>query len=233
MKVQLYLLHFAGGNRYSYQFLLPFLEQFDCTPVELPGRGKRSREPLIKDFDEAVSDLYQQIIASRTSGPFALFGHSMGALLAFQICVMLEQKGRGPNYLFVSGNSGPASSHKVSRHLLERNALVDELKTIGGVPDGFFNDDGLFDFFEPMIRADFEIIEKKTIQFTARVKAPIHAFMGTEEDDVDGIGNWRSLTQSQFKYQLFKGGHFFIHHHACDLARLISMELDKAHFQIS
>jgi external thioesterase TEII len=220
MLPQLFLLHFAGGNRYSYQFLTPGLADFEVVPLELPGRGKRIRETLIRDFNLAAEDLFKQVMRSRKSADFSIYGHSMGALLGLTLSSMLENVGEFPTYLFVSGNAGPGTDHKRNRHLLAHDEFVEELKKIGGVPDEFLKSRELFDFFEPVLRADFEIVEN-IVPIKGPIQAPIYAMMGAEEEYVEKISNWKSATRSDFSYEILEGGHFFIHKHPQRIARLL------------
>lgn len=221
MKPQLFLLHFAGGNRYSYQFLIPFLPTFEVIPLELPGRGKRIGESLLKDFSAASRDYCKQITAQVKNSGFFIYGHSMGALLALKVTSMFEKEGMFPGGLFVSGSAGPDKSTNKNRHLLSREEFVKELKIMGGMPPGFLDDPELLDLFEPILRADFEIIEKSQNQVSP-VQAPLYAIMGKDEDNVNEITAWRHFTASQFQYEILEGGHFFIYQHARRLSEIFA-----------
>jgi external thioesterase TEII len=78
---QVFLFHFAGGSSYSFRFLDEHLKDLDVVKLELPGRGTRSAEALIMDFERAAEDLLNQVISNLRSGNFVLFGHSMGSSL--------------------------------------------------------------------------------------------------------------------------------------------------------
>lgn len=220
-KNQIFLLHFAGGNQYSYQFLKPFLQEYDVKCLELPGRGRRIEEKLLFDFDLAAEDLYNQIIESLTSPDFLIFGHSMGARLSLRIVKMLENSGKFPWGLYVSGNAGPGMGSKTKRYLLNQDEFLQELKNIGGVSTDFFENEDLFSFFEPILRADFEIAEKDLITEFQVVKTPIYAMMGSDEPYADRIENWRNFTSSEFLYKILEGNHFFIHKHPGAIANFI------------
>src|SRR5580658_7228117 len=133
-KPQLFLLHFAGGNCYSFQFLQSWLGGFEVISPELPGRGRRITEPLVKDFDTAARDMYEQIRRRLTGRPFLLYGHSMGAYLALRVTNLLEKDGTPPAHLVVSGNAGPGVKKERKVHLLERPSFIAELEKLGGVP---------------------------------------------------------------------------------------------------
>src|SRR5579859_5869614 len=99
MKPKLFLLHFAGGNCYSFQFMSSLLNEFDVISPELPGRGKRMKEELLKDFELAALDIYEQVAKQNGASRFMIYGHSMGAYLALRVSRMLEMEGKPPAYL--------------------------------------------------------------------------------------------------------------------------------------
>lgn len=227
-KPTLFLLHFAGGNCYSFQFLTPLLQDFDVISLELPGRGKRMTEPLLRNFDDAAHDMYQQILRRKPASKFLLYGHSMGAYLALRVAGMLEKNGHAPACLLVSGNPGPGIRDKKRRYLLPRDEFIAELKKLGGLPDELINNHELFDFFEPILRADFEVAENNELANEPAVSAPLFALMGNEEENVDDIANWGRFTRSEFNCEVMDGDHFFIHKHAQQIARIIQLSFDRS-----
>lgn len=226
-KTQLFLLHFAGGNSYSFQFLLPFLQEFEVIPLELPGRGRRIREPLIRDFDEAAEDLFLQIRDRLNHDRFALYGHSMGAYLGLRIVAMLEQVNKYPAWLFVSGNAGPGTLPKRNRYLFSKPDFIEELRRLGGVPAELLENEDLLGFYLPIIRADFEIVEKEDRDTEPVIKTPVFVMMGNRETTVDKISNWSNFTSASFKQEIFDGGHFFIRQHAGRVAGIIKDVLSE------
>ena len=225
---QLFLLHFAGGNCYSFQFMAPLLTNFVLTPLELPGRGRRMREKLLKDFDEAALDLYHQINTKLTSSPFLIYGHSMGAYLGLRVTNMLEKAGKFPAYLIVSGNAGPGIEKDRPTHSLNRSDFITELKSLGGISPEILGNDEWFDFFEPILRADMEIAEKKELAGEPAVNVPLYALMGSRESKVDKISNWGRYTHSNFNYEVLEGGHFFIQQHPERIAAILNDCYKKA-----
>lgn len=220
-KPQLFLLHFAGGNCFSFQAMTAALNDFEVISLELPGRGRRMDEALLTDFDLAARDFYDQISRRLTAPVFLIYGHSMGAYLALRVTHMLESSGKTPEYLIVSGNPGPGVRDNKKRYLLTGDAFVSELKKLGGVPEEFLMNKELFDFFEPILRADFEVSEKNALDMEPAVMAPIFAVMGSQEDNVEKISNWSRFTRSHFQYEIMEGDHFFIFQHADKIARVV------------
>lgn len=229
-KPQLFLLHFAGGNCYSFQFMMPMLRDFEVISLELPGRGKRMGQPLLRNFDEAARDVYAQLLPKISSPVFLIYGHSMGAYLALRVANMLEKAGKVAAAVIVSGNAGPGIMDPKKRYLMETAEFKEELKTIGGVPDELLQDEELFAFFEPVLKADFEIAENTGMENEPPISSPLFAMMGTQEDDVDEIANWANFTRSSFKHEILEGDHFFIRQHPKRIAAIIKECYEKAVF---
>lgn len=221
---QLFLLHFAGGSCYSFQFLTPLLSDFEVVCLELPGRGKRLDEPLLKEFDEAATDLYNQIMRNLTNDKFLIYGHSMGAYLSLRVANMLEKAGKYAAGIIVSGNAGPGiwNPEKKIRYLLGKSDFIAELQLLGGVPRELIENEEMFSFFEPVLRADFEIAERNGLEEEPAIQAQLFAIMGSLEDNVAAISNWSRFTKGRFKAEVLEGDHFFIHRHPNRIARIIS-----------
>ncbi|GAA3932952.1 thioesterase [Chitinophaga oryziterrae] len=221
MKPQLFLIHFAGGNIYSFQFMKPYLSAFELVPLELPGRGKRVDEELINDFDEATLDIYNQLTGNLYTNRFFIYGHSLGALLTLRVTAMLEQNGRFPESIIVTGNPGPGERENKQLYLMEKDDFKKELLLMGGIPEVVLDNEELFDFYEPILRADLEIIEKRGDLSFAPVKARISAIMGSEEEKSSRIENWKNFGLSDVRTILLPGNHFFIHNYAAQLCNII------------
>jgi len=219
-KPQLFLLHFAGGNCYSFQFMIPLLREFDVIPIELPGRGKRSGESLLRNFNTAAKDVFEQICIRLTTGRFLIYGHSMGAYLGLEAAHMLEKEGRSPAYLIVSGNAGPGTGDDRYIHLMDHENFIAELERLGGVPREVLENDELLAFFDPILRADFEIAEKNGIERGSAIDAPLYAMMGSQEEKKDRICNWANFTRAEFTSEILDGDHFFIQRHSHRIAAI-------------
>ena len=210
-KRQVFLLHYAGGNIYSFRFMESYFRDFEMIALELPGRGRRMTEALLTDFDAAAADLAAQISQYSPRPGFILYGHSMGALLALQVALLLEEMDLSPGYLVVSGNPGPGIKEATFRYLMDKEDFKKELHKLGGMPSEIFVNKELFDFFEPILRADFQLAETGNLRSFASVRCPIYAMMGQEEEYVEELPNWKNCTQSNFDSEVIAGDHFFIY----------------------
>jgi external thioesterase TEII len=229
-KIQLFLIHFAGGNCYSFDSLRAHLPEFEVSCFELPGRGKRGKEKLLNEFDSAAIDIFKQVNNSLVSDNYLIYGHSMGAYLALRVTNMFERSGRPPFYLVVSGNAGPGIDYyknRKKRYLMERQDFIEELKLLGGIPPELIENEEFFNYVEPILRADFEIAENNNLINEPATQTPLYAIMGSQEEKVDEISNWGRYTNSKFSYEVLEGDHFFIHRH-CDRIAAIIKDCSKS-----
>ncbi len=228
-KPKIFILHHAGGNAYSYQFLLPHLsDSFDVELLELPGRGKRLKEKLLYTEKEAVQDYVDQISRKAGDEPFMMYGHSMGALLSPAIIRDLNAIGRSPVCLVVSGSQGFLLPEEPRKYSFSKEELVADLRRMGGVPDAFLENKALFDFFEPVMRADFETLDLHDWHANPpHIHTPIYAVMGDKEKYASGIGNWKKYTDGDFNSEIVEGGHFFIFDIPVKLAAIIKQCYDR------
>lgn len=225
-KKQIFLLHFAGGSIYSYDFLKKYANSnIEFIPLELPGRGKRHNDHLLKVKDEAIEDYFNQIKSKRNSMPYIVYGHSMGATLAITVTSKLELIGDPPEQLVVSGNAGPGikESNDIIRYLLNDFEFKAELKKLGGIPLEVLENEEFFEYFAPIMRADFECLEKYHFSEKGiKLNTPLYALMGSEEETCDKIENWRNFTNDNFQFKILNGNHFFIYDHPIELMDIIT-----------
>ena len=226
-KSQLILLHFAGGSKYSYDFLKKYFKNtnIEIHALELPGRGKRYQEDFVKDKEAAINDYIHQIKQLRNNQPYLIFGHSMGATLGLTITKRMEEIGDIPISLIVSGNPGPGIKEYAGnekRYLMNDVDFKEEGRELGGVPEEVLTNEELYSFFEPIMRADFRVLENDEFsEKNTKLKTPILAIMGDEEMMNTKINNWNTFTTGNFRSKIFKGNHFFIPDNAKQLADLI------------
>nr|WP_159086277.1 alpha/beta fold hydrolase [Burkholderia mayonis] len=211
----LFCLPYAGGDSRIYR---DWPAAFDprvavCAP-ELPGRGTRCGMPAFRDMTCATEHLYlelQRLEPSRV----CLFGHSMGALLAFELARVIEARRPGMlAHLFVSAHHAPrlkTAGRQV--HMLDDDALVGELRELGGTPDEVLDSAELMAFLTPTIRADFEMCERYRYRSAASLAVDITALSAIDDrrHSGDRMTEWRSETTGSFESFVLPGSHFFIH----------------------
>lgn len=218
----------AGASATMYlrwRRLLP--EWIRVVPVELPGRGARMGEPLAEDFDWLIHQLCAEQ-GRRPAGHYALFGHSMGALLAHGMAQRLRALAQPlPRALFVSACAAPA------RRDADRfagkgsdDALVADLRKQGGTPEEVFGSPELMRITLDTLRADYRVCESFSYRPEPPLPVPIHAFGGRSDDiAIDRMGAWRREAAGAFTLEWFAGGHFFIRGQEAQVLQAIVREL--------
>ncbi len=213
-RLRLFCFPFAGGAASSFRTwpdqLTPDIE---VCPVELPGRGKRLREPLVTGILPLIETLTPALLPYLDI-PFAFFGHSLGTIISFELARQLRrEKAPSPRHLFISGRRAPqVPPRKRPLHNLPKSELIEELRQYNGTPEAVLANQDLMELFLPILRADFGINENYTYTSEPPLNWPISVFGGLEDTDAnsDELNAWRDQTSSTFTIDMFPGGHFFI-----------------------
>lgn len=215
--VQLFCLPHAGAGASSYrdwpELLAPDIE---VIPVQFPGRESRHREPALHSAAELVAEL-RAPLASRAGRDFALFGHSMGALLSYELAHELSALGKPPRHLFVSGLGSPHLPPAGPRlHDLPDAELLAVIAKLEGTSPEVLAQPELVRLLLPLFRADLEVWETY-VPHRGPLQVPVTALGGRHDPSVslDMLSAWRSLTSAEFQLSVFDGGHFY-HHAAPD-----------------
>lgn len=208
---------FAGGSKYSFHAIKSLLpDHLEMVVLEYPGRGTLMTAPLLKDVDQLVDVLLEQM-RPHLASPYLIYGHSMGGLIAWKMALKLRQELlRLPDGLFLTGCRAPSTwENKKPLHNLPYDELVVELKTMGGIPKEVLEDDDTMRFFEPILRADFEVVASYEYEEEAALPIPFKVMVGTEEElELDEAKAWQQESSLPLDFQALSGGHFFIFDHA-------------------
>ena len=212
-ELTLYCLPHAGGSAQPYSRLRTTLPpQVTVVPVELPGHGIRLREAPLLELGEMVAEVIG-IVDPPTAGLFALYGHSFGSILGYEVARELGRIGAPPAMLLVSGRNGPARPlpHRPF-HSLPDKAFLAALRRIGGIPDALLAEPDLLRVYLPAIRADLRVVEQYTPPAGPPLDVPVAAFAGYGDGLTDpaGVAAWSEITSRTFDLTLVRGGHFFL-----------------------
>ena len=228
-KIVLYCLPFAGGNSYSYRLLKThFCDFIEMVSIELPGRGKRSHEPLLTCLESLAQDVVRQVQQKEKHHPYAIFGHSMGAILGYLATHQLLTEGFPlPQHLFFSGRRAPSISVEENRHKLPKPEFLMALKKLEGCPKEILENEEFIDIFEPILRADFKAIETWNVRKFFPLDIPITVLLGTHDTELNETEAlaWEKETLHPVTIKKFQGGHFFIFDQTTKVCQSISQTL--------
>lgn len=225
-ELRLFCLPYSGGAAAVYrgwQDLLP--DWISVYPLELPGRGSRMREapftrlpPLV----EALADAFQTAL----DRPFALFGHSMGALIAFELARALRARGNpAPVHLFLSAKTAPGVPPTLPPIRSATDAeVVRHLRRLGGTPQVILENAELMELMVPILKADFSVVETYEHRRQAPLATPITVFGGAADEVAppSTLERWREQAAAGCRLRVFPGDHFFLHSAAADVTAEIA-----------
>jgi len=231
-RIRLFCFAHAGGGA---AFFRPWHGRLgpdvQVCPVVLPGREARWRERPHTQMDELVEGTMEEL-RHRLDPPFALFGHSMGAAVVYELCRrFFPAPGSGPLHLFVSGRRAP---HLPARHppvhRLPREQFLQHLDLLNGIPPGLTGDRDLIDAFLPSLRADFEVSETYAPPGGPPLPVGVSAMLGADDPavNVHEMLGWRDVTDGRFSLRVFTGDHFYLRGGCPDLFAAVRQELTRA-----
>ena len=228
---RLFCLPYAGGGASIFRkwsdSLPPYVE---VCPIQLPGREDRLKEPPFTHISPLVQTL-TQVLRPYLSIPFAFFGHSMGALISFELARQLRaQQEPEPMHLFLSGRRAPQIRDRNPLiHTLPEPEFLEELRQLNGTPKVVLENSELMQLFLPILQADFSICGTYTYLEQPPLDCPISAFGGIEdsEETSDLIESWSAQTHSCFSLQMLPGDHFFVNTSQPLLIEMLSRELHQ------
>lgn len=228
--INVFCLPYAGGNKYSYRELEKIAPTFlKMITLDYPGRIPRIREPLLTDIMGLVNDIYRQIKHKTDIKEYAIYGHSMGGLVASLLTrKLIENKHRAPLHLFITGTSGPSapSRREKKRHLLPQKEFLQEMKDLDGIPEEILQTEELLHFFEPVLRADFRACENYIHAHYEPFNIPVTVITGSEEDmEQEDIQLWKKETKQVVDFRVLPGKHFFIYNNLNEVMEIISEKL--------
>lgn len=212
--IDLYCFPFAGGSASTY---MPWINQahdrLRIKPIELPGRGTRLGENPVSNINDLLDVLERELII-QSHRPFAVFGYSMGGMIAFEWVRRLEKKGGPlPKHLFISASGGQPDNDKHRfRGSLDDATLCEELGRMGGTAQEVLDTPELLEIIIPYIRADFQIVDSFYRQSDMVLRTPITVYAGQDDGEISDrcYKSWLSASKNPMGIKKFPGGHFFI-----------------------
>jgi surfactin synthase thioesterase subunit len=230
---RLVCLPHAGG---SASFFLPVAAALspavDVVAIQYPGRQDRRAERPIDDM-AVLADRIHGILRRQPELPLTLFGHSMGAVIGFEVTRRLEADGHGPLRLFASGRRAPSTYRDEAIHRRDDDGILAELRKMNGTASALLGDDELMRAALPALRADYKATELYTCQEQVTVSTPISVLTGDNDPKTtrDEANAWAKHTTGAFDLHVYTGGHFFLTDHVDEIIKLMDnhFRADRAH----
>lgn len=232
-RLRLFCLPYAGGTAAIYNNWASKLNPIvEVCAIQLPGRADRLSEPPLTSVEEVVSILVEEM-SPYLARPFAIFGHSMGALIGFELCrELMKRRMANPEILIVSGRQAPQlPSDKPVTFDLPKAEFLKELRRLKGTPAEVLSSPELMELLLPALRGDFQLIQTYRYSEGPPLQTRITAFGGSDDLEVDSnqLDAWREQTSGPFVLHTMPGGHFFLHECEKLLLRTILQELRQLH----
>jgi medium-chain acyl-[acyl-carrier-protein] hydrolase len=207
---RLFCFPFAGGGPSTFRLWHRSLpDDVEALAIQL----RRSEHPL--DSVAAIVDAVRPLVEDASDLPFAFFGHSMGALVAFELTVALEgDGGRSPSHLFVSARRAPDEfDHATPVHDLPQEQFLDELdRRFAAVPDAVRREPDLLELLLPALRADIRAIETYAPLTADRVQCPVRVYGGADDRHPrpEQLAGWQRVAEQAVRVRTFPGDHFYL-----------------------
>jgi surfactin synthase thioesterase subunit len=224
---QLVCLPHAGGNA---AFFLPVARglagRCEVLAIQYPGRHERLREPLLDSVDELADELFP-VLRRQARGPIALFGHSLGATVGFELARRFEASGTVPTALFVSARPAPSRHRDSAVHLGTDAELIARMRSLGGTDEELLEDEDLLGLALPVVRNDYKAAETYRYRAGRPLSCPVHALIGRDDPVAteDDARAWADHTTGSFALHTYSGGHFYLVDHQERILGTITRQL--------
>ncbi|MFE9728774.1 thioesterase II family protein [Streptomyces sp. NPDC005794] len=219
--------HAGGSASFYFPVSAALSSVADVVAVQYPGRQDRHTEKGIETIAELADRAAEALRAYGDPLPLTFFGHSMGAVLAFEVARRLERDGRAPAHVFASGRRAPSSFRPENVHQRDDDGVIAEMRKLSGTDPRVLGDDEVLRMVLPAIRSDYTAIENYRAEPGAQIGSPITVLVGDDDPrtTLDEARAWEPHTMGTFDVKTFSGGHFYLTDHAQEVIALL-----KAHF---
>ncbi len=231
VKLRLFCFPFGGTGASFYRDWQSALHNsIEVCPIQPPGREERLSEKPFTDLASLVTEL-GEVLEPYLDRPFAFFGHSMGALISFELARYLRRLNQPmPAYLFISGRPAPQIPlTDLPTFDLPDSEFIKELRQIQGTPESVLQNPELMALFLPLLRADFELCQTYHYNHELPLNCPFFVFGGLTDSDIsqESLVSWRAQTTYPMKLQMFPGDHFFILNAQQSILQIVSQHLNQ------
>lgn len=229
--VRLVCFPHAGGSASAFRPLADTLAGagIEVLSVQYPGRQDRRHEPFIPTVEELIEALLPEL-EPWTDEPFALFGHSLGATLAYETARRLAASGRAPLHVFLSGRRAPGVPRHDTAALLDDRTLIDRITRLQGTDPVVLQDEELLRMVLPAIRNDYAMAGAYRHQPVPVLRVPVTVLTGDSDPNVsvEHARRWSQVVGGPFALHMLPGGHFYLNDRTESVGHIIAEALDHA-----
>ncbi|MEU2912168.1 thioesterase II family protein [Streptomyces massasporeus] len=215
----------AGGAASAYQPLSRRLRpHVEVRAVQYPGRQDRRLETPVADIGELAAVVARKLQDDETAAPFAFFGHSMGALAAYETARILQERGGpSPRRLFLSARGAPGPQRSPHDVLPDDDAILAAVRRLGGTGVTLLDDPELVAMVLPALRADYAALAAYSWAPREPLHTPVTVLCGDADPvvSVQEASQWRAFTRAETEVRVFPGGHFYVDQHLDDVAEVV------------
>lgn len=229
--MKLFCLPYAGGSEIIYykweKYIHPSIQ---VVPIELKGRGKRFNEFFYESLEEAVDDIFENIKEKIVNDDYAIYGHSMGSLLAYELYYKISKLNfRKPKHIFFSGYEAPSMIKETENmYTLPDYDFMKKVMELGGTPEELISNQEVLEIFLPIIRNDFKLVE--TYNYKRRkekIQCDVSILNGKQDSiNLEEVLAWKNHICKGFKVYTLKGNHFFINSNVENITSIINATLN-------
>ncbi len=217
----------AGGSASAF---LPFSklmpDTVEVVAVQYPGRQDRYAEPLIDSVDELAAHV-APLLEPLADRPLALFGHSLGSVVAFETARRLERDGLRPAHFFASGRVAPTVVRSITTHLLDDDGIIARMAELQGTDERLLANKELLRLALPAVRNDYRAAAEYTYRPGPPLSCPLTVLTGEEDSHVpyaDALA-WREMSTGGSAIHSFPGGHFYLIEQAAEVCSVVAEAL--------
>ncbi|MGW2425339.1 thioesterase II family protein [Streptomyces sp. NPDC001709] len=220
------LPHAGGSASFYFPLSRAVTPEVDVLAVQYPGRQDRRHEPAFAGLPELADQIFE-VIRHLDDRPLALFGHSMGAVLAYEVALRMQDAGlAAPVRLFASGRRAPSRDRYERLHLGSDEELLTEVRKLGGPHAALLSDPEMLEVVMPVIRGDYRAVENYRCAPGRTLSCPVTVLTGDSDPrvSIDEAAAWEEHTTGPTELQVFPGGHFFL---VDEIARVSGLLADR------